>query len=179
MAGYYDDFIGARTLPDDSNTPSTEWKSSSTHHGNPINGWATLNPRYTYAWCERGGQDDVTTTLVVNWLNPPYGNLNGFYTPQSVVLRLTDATLFPTSGTGTVNGDIITWTGKGSGNELTGVTGINRYHGAGDTISVIDRFNNAVITSAYRFKHNLGIHEWLTYDANRREAGEYEGTAQY
>lgn len=54
MAGYYDDFIGARAVPDDLNIQGSEWKSSKTHHGNPLNGWANLNPRYTHAWCERG-----------------------------------------------------------------------------------------------------------------------------
>ena len=54
MAGYYDDFIGARAIPDDLNIQGQNWKSSVTHHGNPLNGWANLNPRYTYAWCERG-----------------------------------------------------------------------------------------------------------------------------
>jgi len=54
MAGYYDDFIGARALPDDLNTQGTTWSSAKSHHGNPINGWANLNTRYTYAWCERG-----------------------------------------------------------------------------------------------------------------------------
>jgi len=54
LAGYYDDFIGARAVPDDMNTVDAAWKSSKTHHGNPINGWALLNPRYAYAWCERG-----------------------------------------------------------------------------------------------------------------------------
>ncbi len=99
MAGYYDDFFSARTLPDDFNNPNTTWTSSKTHHGNPINGWATLNPRYTYAWCERGD----------------------------------------------------------------GASG---------------RFNNAAITTADQHTHNAGIHEWLTYDQNRRNAGKYEGMAQ-
>lgn len=54
MAGYYDDFMSARAMPDDLNTQGTTWSSAKSHHGNPINGWATLNPRYTYAWCERG-----------------------------------------------------------------------------------------------------------------------------
>tara|TARA_R110001632_G_scaffold7580_1_gene30246 strand:- start:21590 stop:28336 length:6747 start_codon:yes stop_codon:yes gene_type:complete len=54
MAGYYDDFIGARALPDDLNIQGDDWVSSKTHHGNPLNGWANLSPRYTYAWCERG-----------------------------------------------------------------------------------------------------------------------------
>jgi hypothetical protein len=54
MAGYYDDFIGARALPDDLNIQGTTWSSAKSHHGNPLNGWANLNTRYTYAWCERG-----------------------------------------------------------------------------------------------------------------------------
>ena len=54
LAGYYDDFIGARTLPDDSNTMGSTYLSSKSHHGNPINGLAPLNPRYNYAWVERG-----------------------------------------------------------------------------------------------------------------------------
>lgn len=99
MAGYYDDFIGARAVPDDQNIQGTDWQSSKTHHGNPINGWATLNPRYTYAWCERGD----------------------------------------------------------------GASG---------------RFNNSAIATADQYNHNAGIHEWLTYDQNRREAGKYEGLAQ-
>jgi hypothetical protein len=59
MAGYYDDFMAARTVPDDENTPAVKWYSSKTHQGNPINGWATLNPRYTYAWVERGDGDSA------------------------------------------------------------------------------------------------------------------------
>ena len=57
LAGYYDDFLSATAVPDNLNSPTTDWRSSKTHHGNPINGWATLNPRYTYAWCERGNGD--------------------------------------------------------------------------------------------------------------------------
>lgn len=176
MTGYYDDFIGARTLPDDSNTPSTEWQSASTHHGNPINGWANLNPRYTYAWCERGSDIPVTDTLVANI---PANHPNGWYTPYSTELFLNNATSFATTGAGVVNGDTFSWTGKNaSTNSLTGVTGLYTYHSAGDTVEVTGRFNNAVITTANMYKHNLGIHEWLTYDENRRQAGEYEGTAQ-
>ena len=176
MAGYYDDFIGARTLPDDSNTPSTEWKSSSTHHGNPINGWATLNPRYTYAWCERGSDIPVATTLIANWLafNP-----NGWYTPYSVFLRLTSTVGWATTGTGVINGDTFSWTSVDYvAQDLHGVSGLSTYHSAGDTVEVTGRFHNAVVTTANMYNHNLGIHEWLTYDANRRQAGEYEGTAQ-
>jgi hypothetical protein len=59
LVGYYDDFMAARTVPDDENRPALTWYSSKTHHGNPINGWATLNPRYTYAWVERGDGDSA------------------------------------------------------------------------------------------------------------------------
>jgi hypothetical protein len=54
LAGYYDDFMSAVALADDLNEPAFKWYSSKSHHGNPINGYATLNPRYKYAWCERG-----------------------------------------------------------------------------------------------------------------------------
>lgn len=54
LAGYYDDFMGATALADDSNAPGGTWRSSSTHHGNPFTGLAPLNPRYKYAWVERG-----------------------------------------------------------------------------------------------------------------------------
>ena len=59
MAGYYDDFLSAVAVPDNLNIPSGSWRSANSHHGNPINGWATLNPRYTYAWCERGDGDSA------------------------------------------------------------------------------------------------------------------------
>lgn len=54
LAGFYDDFNGARVIPDDSNTIGTAYNSINGHHGNPINGTASLNPRFTYAWVERG-----------------------------------------------------------------------------------------------------------------------------
>jgi len=174
MTGYYDDFIGARALPDDSNTPITEWKSSSTHHGNPINGWATLNPRYTYAWCERG-----TSVPTIQYLASNYSWTNGDYSPTTTYLLLVDATGFPASGSATIDGDTFSWTSVNLGaNKLIGVTGLNTWHKRGDGVKILTRFNNAALTMANMFNHNLGIHEWLTYDANRRQAGEYEGTAQ-
>ena len=54
LSGFYDDFIGARTIPDDSNVIGATYLSSKSHHGNPINGLAPMNPRYNYAWVERG-----------------------------------------------------------------------------------------------------------------------------
>lgn len=54
MAGYYDDFMNAKAIPDDSNTMGVTWKSLETHAGNPLNGLAPYNPRYKFAWCVRG-----------------------------------------------------------------------------------------------------------------------------
>jgi len=55
LAGYYDDFLGARAIPDDRNTPSksADYDHTNSHHGNPMNGEATLNPRFRWANCER------------------------------------------------------------------------------------------------------------------------------
>lgn len=99
MAGYYDDFMAAVALPDDLNVPSVDYASSKSHQGNAITGYAPLNPRHIYAWCERGD----------------------------------------------------------------GATG---------------QFNNAVVASDERYKTNNGVHEWLSYDKNRRNAGTYDGTSQ-
>jgi hypothetical protein len=51
IAGYYDDFTGARAVPQDMNTPNTDndYLHYLSHFGNPLNGEARLNPRYR--WC--------------------------------------------------------------------------------------------------------------------------------
>ena len=60
LAGYYDDFMAARTLPDNLAGPSDDvWHSSKSHQGNPITGFAELNPRYKYAWNVRGDGDSA------------------------------------------------------------------------------------------------------------------------
>jgi hypothetical protein len=53
LAGYYDDFNGARAIPDDANNPGTDRDHTKSHHGNPMNGEATLNPRYRWAQPDR------------------------------------------------------------------------------------------------------------------------------
>ena len=53
LAGYYDDFNGARAIPDDKNSPGTDRNHANSHHGNPMNGEATLNPRYRWAQPDR------------------------------------------------------------------------------------------------------------------------------
>ena len=53
LAGYYDDFNGARAIPDDTNSPGSTRAHGNSHHGNPMNGEATLNPRYRWAEPDR------------------------------------------------------------------------------------------------------------------------------
>tara|TARA_Y100000592_G_scaffold91801_1_gene152495 strand:- start:3832 stop:10650 length:6819 start_codon:yes stop_codon:yes gene_type:complete len=53
LAGYYDDFNSARALPDDTNSPGSTRIHGNSHHGNPMNGEATLNPRYRWAEPDR------------------------------------------------------------------------------------------------------------------------------
>ncbi len=53
LAGYYDDFNGARAIPDDTNSPGSARAHGNSHHGNPMNGEATLNPRYRWSEPDR------------------------------------------------------------------------------------------------------------------------------
>ena len=62
LAGYYDDFTNARGIADDENTPSftVPYSSLKSHHGNPLNGEATSNPRYRWSIIDR---EEYSTTL--------------------------------------------------------------------------------------------------------------------
>lgn len=64
LAGYYEDFIGSRCVTDDSNTPSSDgaYDSNNTHHGNTMNGEATLNPRYRWSVRDRVTTGEVTSS---------------------------------------------------------------------------------------------------------------------
>tara|TARA_R100000655_G_scaffold29620_2_gene59894 strand:- start:18404 stop:25429 length:7026 start_codon:yes stop_codon:yes gene_type:complete len=55
LAGYYDDFNGARAIGDFTAKPSdtTTYTHLSSHFGNPLNGEAFLNPRYRWSAEER------------------------------------------------------------------------------------------------------------------------------
>lgn len=53
LAGYYDDFNAARAMPDDTNTPGSTRSHTNSHHGNTMNGEATLNPRYRWSEPDR------------------------------------------------------------------------------------------------------------------------------
>jgi len=68
LAGYYDDFTNARSVPDDDNlaTVTSTYTHASTHHGSPMSGEALLNPRFRYSYPDRAqdagylGDDTVT-----------------------------------------------------------------------------------------------------------------------
>jgi len=67
LAGYYDDFTGARAIPDDENLPhaTISYSHGNSHYGNPMNGEATLNPRYRWAFVDRDrsiGSAFISTT---------------------------------------------------------------------------------------------------------------------
>jgi len=55
LAGYYDDFTGARAVANDWNIPtvSTSYDHDDAHHGNSLNGEATLNPRFRWSFADR------------------------------------------------------------------------------------------------------------------------------
>jgi len=54
LAGYYDDFNGARAIPDNLQLPSdTSYSVAVSHFGNPMNGEASLNPRYRFSIADR------------------------------------------------------------------------------------------------------------------------------
>ena len=53
LAGYYDDFNGARAISDFNNSPTTTYTHLNSHYGNPLNGEAFLNPRYRWSVEER------------------------------------------------------------------------------------------------------------------------------
>ena len=54
LAGYYDDFNGARAIADFKSSPTdTTYTALASHYGNPLNGEAFLNPRYRWSAEER------------------------------------------------------------------------------------------------------------------------------
>ena len=68
-----------------------------------------------------------------------------------------------------------------AGNAITGYAPLNPRH----TYAWVERedgatgrFNNFTLTGGAQYKTNAGIHEWLSYDQNRRDAGTYGGKAQ-
>ena len=56
--------------------------------------------------------------------------LNGSFTAGSTTITLASGTSFSSAGSGNVDGDSFTWTGK-STNDLTGVTGLSFDHASG------------------------------------------------
>lgn len=55
LAGYYEDFQGVKCIADDTNVPTSDgaYDTNNTHHGNILNGEATLNPRFRWSIRDR------------------------------------------------------------------------------------------------------------------------------
>tara|TARA_R110000851_G_scaffold15499_1_gene51172 strand:+ start:9038 stop:15859 length:6822 start_codon:yes stop_codon:yes gene_type:complete len=64
LAGSYEDFIGSKVIADDENQPSTAgtYDANSTHHGNTLNGEATLNPRYRWSVRDRANNSEFSNS---------------------------------------------------------------------------------------------------------------------
>ena len=69
LTGYYEDFINCKAVMDDLNSvaQTATYTHTKTHHGNPMNSEATLNPRYRYAYVERNaassGQHNASSAI--------------------------------------------------------------------------------------------------------------------
>ena len=73
ISGYYDDFTGARAVPQDMNTPNTDndYLQYLSHFGNPLNGEARLNPRYRFSILDRVS-DNSTMPSAYNFTTSTY-----------------------------------------------------------------------------------------------------------
>ena len=67
LAGYYDDFNGARAITNDDNVDlDSAWSHSQTHYGNSLSKEAILNPRYRFGYSDRvrlGNRYDVNPAV--------------------------------------------------------------------------------------------------------------------
>ena len=64
LAGSYEDWSGSKVIADDGNQPSTTgtYDSSKTHHGNILNGEATLSPRYRWSIRDRANNSEFSNS---------------------------------------------------------------------------------------------------------------------
>ena len=69
LAGYYDDFNGARAIADNTNSPTTTYSHLNSHYGNPLNGEAFLNPRYRWSVEEREQDSNAGNKISVADVN--------------------------------------------------------------------------------------------------------------
>tara|TARA_R110001592_G_scaffold89703_3_gene263659 strand:+ start:9595 stop:17184 length:7590 start_codon:yes stop_codon:yes gene_type:complete len=77
IAGYYDDFNASRAIADDENNPNITGTHThaNSHHGNPTNDQARLNPRYTKSYKQRLDGDETHNSGAHEWLtNDPSRN---------------------------------------------------------------------------------------------------------
>jgi hypothetical protein len=88
---------------------------------------------------------------------------NGAVSVGATTITLTSASAFATSGSGNIDGDTISWTGKSS-NDLTGVTGVSIAHASGVTVQQgefahVLREICADIAAAYYMEDESTFHE--------------------
>jgi len=88
---------------------------------------------------------------------------NGAVSIGDTTITLTSASAFATAGSGNIDGDTISWTGK-STNDLTGVTGVSIAHASGVTIQQgefahVLREICADIAAAYYMEDESTFHE--------------------
>ena len=64
LAGSYEDFLGSKVITDDGNQPSTTgtYDATKTHHGNILNGEATINPRYRWSIRDRANNSEFSNS---------------------------------------------------------------------------------------------------------------------
>ena len=80
LAGYYDDFNGARAIADDLNQPSdATYSAIKSHFGNPMNGEAYLNPRFRFALEDRVQHSALTSNTKVASTTNQYLQNDGIF----------------------------------------------------------------------------------------------------
>ena len=184
LAGYYDDFTGCRTIPDDSNVPSATaledaYARADTHHGNPLNGEAPLNPRYRWSYHLReqieGHHSNRPTGVLIN-------NGSGYSAGTA------GGTAIVTDGEDADDHFAVGDKVYGNDNALVGTilsVSANEIKFREATASALAddeelQNGNSVLDFAdSRYLHNRGIGVWATKDIIRLGAGaNYEGKAQ-
>lgn len=88
---------------------------------------------------------------------------NGAVSVGATTITLTSASAFATAGSGNIDGDTISWTGKSS-NDLTGVTGVSIAHASGVIVQQgefahVLREICADIAAAYYMEDESTFHE--------------------
>ena len=80
LAGFYDDFNGARAIPDDRNAPTdSSYSALKSHYGNPLNGEAFLNPRFRFSLADRVQDSGLPANMSVATSSNQYLQNDGIF----------------------------------------------------------------------------------------------------